>query len=453
MEPIAIIGLGCLFPGADGPAAFWQNLVGGVDSTSAATAAEVGADPALFCDPAHQKADGYAYGRGGFVRGFSLDPAGLALSAAQLRGLDPLYAWSLHVARQALADSGYLGRADRLDRCGLVLGNLSFPTRSSRRLLAPLYAGAVAAALGDMLATPPRPPQRERGLGGEGVNPLNAGISGRPAALAAQALGLGGPRLALDAACASSLYALGLACDYLAAGRADLMLAGAVSCADPLFVLTGFSIFNAYPPAGEFSRPLDRSSRGLTAGEGAGVFALKRHADALRDGDRIYALVRGVGLSNDGAGKHVLVPNPKGQQLAFERAYAAAGVPPQSIAYVECHATGTPVGDIVELNSMERFFGAHGHAPRIGSVKSNFGHLLTAAGMAGMLKVVLSMAHGQIPPTLTLSDPLSSQGGTVGGPGAVRALTPWPGPPGPRRAGVSAFGFGGTNAHVVLEEY
>ncbi|MEI6778733.1 MAG: beta-ketoacyl synthase N-terminal-like domain-containing protein, partial [Chloroflexales bacterium] len=457
MEPIAIIGLGCLFPGADGPSAFWQNLVDGVDSTSMATAAEIGADPAIFFDPAHRLADGYAYGRGGFVRGFHLDPVGLHLSADQLRGLDPLYAWAMHVARQALGDSGYMGRADLLDRCGVVLGNLSFPTRSSQRLLAPLYAGAVAEALDEMIggASDPTPPLPlwERGLGGEGaVNPLNASISGRPAALVAQALGLGGPYLALDAACASSLYALGLACDYLAAGKADLMLAGAVSCADPLFVLTGFSIFQAYPPEGGVSRPLDRSSRGLTAGEGAGVFALKRYADALRDGDRIYGLVRGVGLSNDGAGKHLLVPNPKGQQLAFERAYADAGVTPQSIAYVECHATGTPVGDIVELNSMERFFGAYGHAPKIGSVKSNFGHLLTAAGMAGMLKVLLSMAHGQIPPTRTLSDPLVSQGGTIGGSGSVQTLTPWPDMPGPRRAGVSAFGFGGTNAHVVLEQ-
>jgi PfaB family protein len=453
LEPFAIIGLGCLFPGAASPAAFWQNLVGGIDSTSEPTEAEIRADPAVFFDPGRRLADGYAYGRGGFVRGFSLDPAGLALPAGTLRGLDPLYAWSLHVARQALDDSGYLGRAEHLARCGVVLGNLSFPTRSSHRLLAPLYAGAVSGALSELLgraddALDPRPPL----VADQPPSPLSGAISGRPAALVAEALGLGGPRLALDAACASSLYALGLACDYLASGKADLMLAGAVSCADPLFVLTGFSIFQAYPPAGAASRPLNRTSRGLTSGEGAGVFALKRYADARRDGDRIYGLVRGVGLSNDGTGKHLLVPNLKGQQLAFERAYADARVAPESVAYVECHATGTPVGDIVELNSMERFFGARGHAPRVGSVKSNFGHLLTAAGMAGMLKVILAMAHGQIPPTLGVSDPLASQGGAVGGEGVVRALTPWPDLPSPRRAGVSAFGFGGTNAHVVLEQ-
>ncbi len=170
MEPIAIIGLGCLFPGADGPAAFWQNLVDGVDSTSAATAAEIGADPAGFFDPARQKADGYSYGRGGFVRGFSLDPAGLALTAGQLRGLDPLYAWALHVARQALGDSGYLGRAELLGRCGVALGNLSFPTRSSRRLLAPLYAGAVAEALDEHTrrrqSDSPSPAAAGKGAGG-----------------------------------------------------------------------------------------------------------------------------------------------------------------------------------------------------------------------------------------------------------------------------------------------
>ncbi|NCC32137.1 MAG: 3-hydroxyacyl-[acyl-carrier-protein] dehydratase FabA, partial [Chloroflexia bacterium] len=315
-----------------------------------------------------------------------------------------------------------------------------------------LYTSAVADVLRDALGGRPvrldeLPPLSE----GSRSNPLNGRISGQPASLIARACGLGGVHYALDAACASSLYALKFACDCLASGKADLMLAGAVSCADPLFVHTGFSIFQAYPPEGGASRPLDRASKGLTSGEGAGMVVLKRHADAVRDGDRIYGIIRGIGLSNDGAGKHLLVPNPKGQHLAFERAYASAGVSPATIRYVECHATGTPVGDIVELNSMERFFGAYGVTPWLGSVKSNFGHLLTAAGMAGLLKVVLSMQHGQLPPTIGINEPLVSQGGTVGGAGIVRGLTPWPEQPGPRRAGISAFGFGGTNAHLILE--
>src|SRR6185503_11720039 len=158
--------------------------------------------------------------------------------------------------------------------------------------------------------------------------------------------GLGGPSFCIDAACASSLYAVALAAEALRAGSADLMLAGAVSCADP------FSIFQAYPEQGQTSRPLDRSTRGLVAGEGAGMLLLKRYEDALRDGDRIDAVVRAVGLSNDGRGRHPLVPNPKGQLLAFERAYAAAGVDAAEVPYVECHATGTPLGDPVELAAM-----------------------------------------------------------------------------------------------------
>ncbi|WP_129676971.1 PfaB family protein [Candidatus Chloroploca sp. Khr17] len=452
MEPVAIIGLGGLFPGAHAPEAFWRTLAAGEDGTSLLTATELGVDPAFFFDPTRHNSDGFAYARGGFVRAFSFDPHGFALPATMLQGLDPLYTWSLEVARQALRDSGYLGDEARLARCGVILGNLSFPTRSSHRLIARLYTSAVADALRDALGGRPvqldeLPPLSE----GSTSNPLNGRISGQPASLIARACGLGSVHYALDAACASSLYALKFACDCLASGKADLMLAGAVSCADPLFVHTGFSIFQAYPPEGGTSRPLDRGSKGLTSGEGAGMVVLKRHADALRDGDRIYGIIRGIGLSNDGAGKHLLVPNPKGQHLAFERAYASAGVSPATIRYVECHATGTPVGDIVELNSMERFFGAYGAAPWLGSVKSNFGHLLTAAGMAGLLKVVLSMQHNQLPPTIGINEPLVSQGGTVGGAGIVQRLTPWPEQAGPRRAGISAFGFGGTNAHLILE--
>ncbi|HMP43207.1 MAG TPA: beta-ketoacyl synthase N-terminal-like domain-containing protein, partial [Roseiflexaceae bacterium] len=254
----------------------------------------------------------------------------------------------------------------------------------------------------------------------------------------------------LDAACASSLYSIKMACRYLETGQADLMLAGAVSAADPFFIHMGFSIFQAYPGEGAASRPLDRSSRGLYSGEGAGMLVLKRYSDALHDGDRIYATIDGIGLSNDGRGKHPLTPNPRGQRLAFERAYREAGIDPAEIDYVECHATGTPIGDITELNSMEAFFGAHGISPLIGSVKANFGHLLTAAGMASVIKVALSMASGQIPGTINVADALVSQGGTVGGDRIVRSTIGWPDRGPIRRAGVNAFGFGGTNAHLIM---
>jgi acyl transferase domain-containing protein len=409
----------------------------------------MGIEPGLLLDPTPGRRDRYTTLRGGFVHGFRLDPAGLRVDAARLHGLDPLFAWSLHAARAALADSAYLDDRDILSRAGLVLGNLCFPTKASHELLAPLYLRAVETGLETRLG---RDVGRIPALG-DGSSPENLLGLGHPAKVAAEALGLGGPSFAIDAACASSLYALQLACDRLANGETDLMLAGAVSRADPLYIQIGFSIFQAYPDTDGGSRPLDARSAGLVSGEGAGVVALRRHADALRDGDRIYAVIAGIGLSNDGAGKHLLVPNEKGQRAALERAYAAADVPPSTVAYVECHATGTPIGDATELESMQAVFGRDGfRPPLVGSVKSNFGHLLTAAGMASLLKTSLSLVHGVIPPTIRVETPLASTGGTIGGEFVVREPTAWPDGHGPvRRAAVSAFGFGGTNAHVVLE--
>lgn len=446
-EPIAIIGLSCLFPGARTPEEFWRNLLAETDSTSSATTAEMGVPPETFFDPVKGQRDKFYALRGGYVRDFVFEPDGYQLPASFLNALDSLFHWPLYVAREALRDSGYLDDDVRA-RTGVVLGNLSFPTKTSHHLFAPLYQTALTQTLQTLLNDPqfqlPRlAPPEENSL-------ANALISGYPAAVVAQALGLSDLHLALDAACASSLYAVKLACDYLHAGKADLMLAGAVSCADPFFIKMGFSIFQAYPQ-NDHSCPLDKTSQGLVSGEGAGMFVLKRLSNAERDGDQIYAVLRGVGLSNDGKGKHLLTPNPKGQKLAFERAYAEAGIAPQAIDYVECHATGTPLGDITELNSMEAFFGTSGSAPFIGSVKSNFGHMLTAAGMGGMLKVILGMAHNQIPATIKVQTPHASHGNFINAAQIVRQARAWPNGHAYKRSAVSAFGFGGTNAHVVLE--
>ncbi len=195
-----------------------------------------------------------------------------------------------------------------------------------------------------------------------------------------------------------------------------MMLAGAVSGADPFFINMGFSIFHAYPDHG-VSAPFDSNSKGLFAGEGAGVLVLKRLEDAERDGDHIYAVVSGIGLSNDGRGQFVLSPNSKGQVQAFERAYEATDLSPESIEVIECHATGTPLGDKVELTSMERFFADKlnsTQAPLIGSAKSNLGHLLTAAGMPGIMKMIFAMKEGVLPPSINLSTPLSSPDGLFG---------------------------------------
>jgi PfaB family protein len=447
MEKIAVIGLSCLFPDAPTPDQFWENLISGKDSKSPATAQEMGADPALFYDPVRGRMDKSYYLQGGYIRNFKFDPQGYALPSEFLESLDDLFKWSLYVARQALVDSGQAQNQALLDRTGVILGHLCLPTKSSYQLVSSLYTRGIGAALGELLDI------ERLQLGQQSLTttaPHNILVAGYPAALLAQALGLRGGNFSLDAACASSLYALRLACQYLQTRRADLMLAGAASCAHPLFINAGFATFHAFPENG-ISQPLTQDSGGLTTGEGAGMLVLKRLSDALRDGDRIYATICGVGLSNDGRGKHLLSPNPRGQVLAFERAYAEAETKPQNIAYVECHATGTPLGDLTELNSMETFFGPHKGSPLIGSVKSNFGHLLTAAGMTSMIKVILSMNRGVIPPTIAVEQPLSSEGGIISSEQVVRTTTIWPDHGPTKRAGVSAFGFGGTNAHAILE--
>lgn len=448
MNKIAVIGMDCLFPGAKSPAEFWEVLRTSQRTHTEATAEQFGADPAAFYDPRREKADTSYALRGGYV-----DNGGVDDLPAYVRQLDPMYRWSVRVARGALADAGYLNDSAARMRCGVLLGNLSFPTRHSNRLFSGVYDAVLGRALGAVLGADDL---HLPAINGGTPPPQDAYSPGYPAAVVAGSLGLGGPVFALDAACASSLYALGLACLYLQAGKADLMLAGAVSAADPLFVNMGFAHLGAYPDAGAESRPLDASSGGLVNGEGAGMFALKRHADAVRDGDRIYALVSGIGLTNDGRGKHILTPNSKGQVLALKRAYDDAGLAPDAVEYVECHASGTPLGDKTELNSMEIFY--YGHAtPRIGSVKSNVGHLLTAAGMASMMKLILSMTHNEIPATVGVQHPLASQDGAFAAGQIVTESAAWqPAPqsapqPAPRRAGVNAFGFGGVSAHVILE--
>ncbi|BBB00135.1 putative polyunsaturated fatty acid synthase PfaB and C [Actinacidiphila reveromycinica] len=448
MSKYAIVGLSCLLPGAETPEQFWQNLRSGTDSRTDGGEEVFGPAPAAGdADPQH----GIYCRRGGFVSDFRFDPTGYLLDPGHLSRLDRLFHWSLHVAREALRDTGHADRPATLARTGLILGNYSFPTPASTRVSVPLAQEAVLeglrrsglpelAGLGQGALTDP---------GGPAAEDLR--VSGSPAGLAATALGLGGPRYALDAACSSALYALKLACDHLAAGQADLVLAGGVCAPEPTLIHLSFSDLRAYPRDG-FSQPFDDRSGGILTGQGAGMVAVRRLADALRDGDRIYAVVDGIGLSNDGSGRHLLVPQGDGQLDSYELAYAGSGVDPAAIDYLECHATGTPIGDATEADSVAAFFGRHGKVPLIGSVKGNIGHLLTVAGLSSMLKVVLAMANGHIPPTIGVEQPVTSKDGAVGDGVLVRSGRPWPRGDGPRRAAVSAFGFGGTNAHVLLSE-
>ncbi|NET06427.1 MAG: beta-ketoacyl synthase [Symploca sp. SIO2B6] len=449
MEKIAIIGLSCLFPDAQNPEEFWRNLIGQKDSKSLATAEDLGVDPAYFYDQDKSKADRTYSLMGGYIRDFQFNADEYALPSELIASLDPICKGSLYVAKQALESSSYFGNAEVLAKCGVILGNLSFPTKFSNQLFAPIYQQTIEPALRELVQQESLQLQALPTMAQ--ASPYNAMTSSLPSAVVAQALSLASINFSLDAACSSSLYAVNLASHYLRSHQADLMLAGAVSYSDPLFIRMLFSGVQAYPSNG-ISSPLDKSSRGLTPADGVGMLVLKRYSDALRDGDRIYATVCGTGLSNDGRGKHLLSPNQQGQVLAFERAYNQAGITPQDIDYLECHATGTLLGDSTELSSIDAFFGKYQASPLVGSVKSNVGHLLTAAGVVGMIKIILSMSKGVIAPTINLNEPMSSPKQVISPEQIVRASTPWPNKDSPKRAAISAFGFGGTNAHLILEQ-
>lgn len=422
--PIAIVGRACLLPGAHSPQALWSNVRSGTTSVSEAPSGRWGVDAQrIRCSADDPQPDQVWTDRGGYVRDLDFDPEGFEVPASSLEGLDPVFLWALHTGRAALRDAGF-ERAPT--RTGAIFGNLGFPTRGMSA-----FAEAVWGATQDA------------------VDPRNRFGAGLPALLLGRALGLDTPSLALDAACASSLYAIKYACDRLHDGDADVMLAGAVNCADDLFIHVGFGALRALSKSGQ-SRPFHAEADGLLPAEGAGFVVLKRLADARRAGDTIVGVIRGVGLSNDGRGRGFLVPSATGQAAALRMAYEVAGLTPADVDYVECHATGTQLGDATELESLRAVFGESGQDLPLGSLKANVGHLITAAGVAGLIKVCEAMKAGELPPTPHLDRPTDALGST--GFRVPSAPEPWP-RSGTPRAAVSAFGFGGNNAHLIVEAH
>jgi 3-oxoacyl-(acyl-carrier-protein) synthase/3-hydroxymyristoyl/3-hydroxydecanoyl-(acyl carrier protein) dehydratase len=438
VEPrIAIVGMGGVFPGAPTPKQLWDRVVAAADNARNVPAGRWLLDPVEVFDAAIGRLDRVYSCRGCFIENLPPLPEGIDLPGDP----DPVFLLTLEAGRQAFAAAN----TDRLDRgrVGVILGNIALPTESASALARAWLGRTFAEKMG--IQAPPCPFD----------SPPPYGTS-LPAAVLANALGLGGSSFTMDAACASSLYALKLAADELRAGRADAILAGGVSRPDCLYTQMGFSQLRALSPSGT-CRPFDAAADGLVVGEGAGIFLLKRLDDALRDGDRILAVLAGVGLSND-LGGGLLAPGGDGQLRAMREAYRQAGWSPTDVDLIECHATGTPVGDAVEFRSMRSLWEGEPWQPGqcvIGSVKSTVGHLLTAAGAAAVAKVLGALHEAVLPPTANFRIParaLNYEGSPF------RVLTeprPWPrrNDGVPRRVAVSGFGFGGINAHVLLEEW
>ncbi len=427
-EPIAIVGRGCVLPGAHTPEALWEAVLAGRDLIGDVPADSWRIPPRVLLDALNGPgSEGIRTHRGGFVTDFEnhFDPTGLALPAERLANLDPVCRWTLHAARRALEEA--VGVDPAVDRVGFILGNLSYPSRGLTDYALEVW-------------------RRSKNPGA----PENRFNSGFPAHITARALGLTGESFALDAACASSLYALALACERLSSGATDAMLVGGVNAADPMMIFMGFTQLQALSPSGR-SRPFHKGADGLLPAEGAVCVVLKTVRRAVRDGDRILGVIRGIGLSNDGRGGSLLAPDRTGQERAMAAAYAVSGIDPATIGLVECHATGTAVGDGIEIASMNTFFGHLPDLP-IGSLKSNLGHLITASGLASLLKVLGAMEAGLLPPTLHVESPLDALAATPLRP--IRRAEPCPEPAdGPRRAAINNFGFGGNNAHLIVEAW
>jgi PfaB family protein len=440
----AIVGIGGIFPDAPDLGRFWDNIRHGRSAAREIPAERWHLSPDLLLSPDPGTADRLYSRSGCFIE--AMPPlsslSALNIDPELLSGLDPLFHLLLHAGNRAFNDAvtAPVNRA----RIGVIIGNLALPTEKSallaRQWLGRTFAEKLHASFPDQVA----------------INPLNRYVAGLPAGLLAQALGLGGGSCTLDAACASSLYALKLAVDELISGRADAMLTGGISRPDPLYTQIGFSQLRALSARGICS-PFDARGDGLVVGEGAGIFLLKRTEDAVAHGDRIYGIIRGIGLAND-VGGSLLAPLSEGQLRAMRAAYAVSCWNPRDVDLIECHATGTPVGDATEFASLRELWGdAHpeGRACVIGSVKSNIGHLLTAAGAAALTKVLLAMDAGILPPTANFTEPPPAIDLEKSRFQVLKTERTWErrGDGIPRRAAISAFGFGGINAHLLVEEW
>jgi acyl transferase domain-containing protein/acyl carrier protein len=423
-EPIAIIGLAGRFPRADDARAFWQLLREGGDAIAAIPDGRSGVE--AFYERAASTAAAVDVCRGGFLdRIDGFDPSFFGISPREAAEMDPQQRLMLELSWAALEDAGVPAPALAGSRTGVFFG-------AWQNDYAQLPRGARAAA-GQHAAT------------GQDLGIIANRVS--------YFLGVRGPSLVALTACSSALVAVHLACQSLRSGESSLALAGGVHLVlSPELTLKLARLGILAPDAR--CRPFSARPQGFVRGEGAGVVVLKPLSRAVADGDPVYCLVRGSAVNNDGFSQGLTAPSPAAQEEVLRQAYGAAGVAPRTVHYLEAHGTGTALGDLTEANALGSVLGAGREPGRpllVGSVKGNIGHLESAAGIAGLIKVALSMRHGSIPPSLHCDDPNPEIAFAELNLRVASAASEWPEPEKPPLAGVSAFGFGGTNAHVVVQ--
>ncbi len=425
-DRVAIVGIGCRFPGGiDSPQAFWELLMAGGSAAGPVPPDRWAAQRAQSRENAAVLAR--VISNGAFLPDISgFDAAFFGISATEARQLDPQQRMALEVAWEALEHAGIPASALAGTDTGVYIGVGT--DDYGRRLLEDLPGVEAWTGIGSSLC----------------------GVPNR----ISYTLDLRGPSLAVDTACSSSLVALHQACAALLLGEVPVALAGGVMLMAGPGLTTVLDLAGAISPDGR-PKAFDEAADGYGRGEGCGVVVLKRLSDARRDGDRVLAVVRGSAVHQDGRTDGIMAPSPTAQAHLLRRAYAAAGVAPGEVDYVEAHGTGTKVGDPIEASALAEVVGDRVDADRpclVGSVKTNIGHCEAAAGVAGLIKTVLAMAHGVIPPSLSTAGPRGDIPWDTAGLRLVDTATPWPAVGRPRLAGVASYGYRGTNAHVVLEQ-
>ncbi|SMF30762.1 type I polyketide synthase [Pseudobacteriovorax antillogorgiicola] len=455
-EPLAVVGIGCLFPESDSLEEYWSLIKNGRDAIREIPYTHWNPDDYYNQDP---KAPDQTYGRtGGFLRPHKFDPLRYGISPQAIEATDTTQLLGMVVAEKALESAGY-GPDQDFDRertsCILgVTGTLELVVPLGARLGHPIWKKALlGAGLSEDQAqsivdevSDSYVPWQEASFPGLLGNVVAGRIANR--------FDLGGTNSVVDAACASSLSAIRTAAMELQSRRADMVITGGMDTFNDIFMYMCFSKTPALSKGGH-AKPFDANGDGTVLGEGLGAVVLKRLSDAERDGDRIFAKIIGIGSSSDGKGKAIYAPSTKGQTKALRNAYREAGISPATVDLVECHGTGTKVGDGIELKALKEVYrdlGGQGQWCTIGSVKSQIGHTKAAAGAAGLIKAIMALHHKTLPPTIKVDEPHPE---FEGSPFILRqAPCPWPKPSNhPRRAAISAFGFGGSNFHCILEEH
>ncbi|MGH3781360.1 MAG: SDR family oxidoreductase [Pseudonocardiaceae bacterium] len=431
---VAIVGMAGVFPGAGDLAGYWANVVAGVDSVTEVPPGRW--DPAVYREATK-------WG-GGFLPDIPFDALAYGIPPAALTSIEPVQLLALEVAARALRDAGYAQRSFDREHTSVIFGaegGADLASAYGLRSLYPAYHGTLPPELDEQL-----PKVTEDSFPGVLANVIAGRIANR--------LDLGGANYTVDAACASALAALDLACKELRAGTSSMVLAGGADVNNGIHYYLMFAAVQALSQTGR-CRPFDSSADGIALGEGVACVVLKRLADAERDGDRIYAVIKGIGSASDGRSLGLTAPRPEGQRRALDRAYRMAGISPAEVGLVEAHGTGTVVGDHTELAVLTELFTSAGTPTgscTLGSVKSQIGHTKCTAGLAGLIKAARAVHTGIRPPTGQLHDPNPYWDRNSSPFSFDVAVRPWTSTA-RRVAGVSAFGFGGTNFHAVLSSY